>query len=98
MIKCQEMRKDNRGIALISVMICATLCLLLSATILRVSILSYRQKAIGKQSASTFYENEVYVDDIKMGLQAKVAEAFAESSTTSRTNFVTNFLLMEGRR
>lgn len=99
MIKCQEMRKDNRGIALISVMICATLCLLLSATILRVSLLSYRQKAIGKQSASTFYENEVYVDDIKMGLQAKVAEAFAESSTTSRTNFVTNFkaqLLADG--
>ncbi|MBP5489626.1 MAG: hypothetical protein J6Y10_03400 [Lachnospiraceae bacterium] len=94
-----QFRKDNRGIALISVMICATLCLLLSATILRVSLLSYRQKAISKQAASTFYENEAIVDDIKMGLQAKVATAFAVSSTTSRANFVTNFkasLLSDG--
>ncbi|MBO4789155.1 MAG: hypothetical protein J5531_09670 [Lachnospiraceae bacterium] len=99
MVKCSELRKDNHGIAMISVMICATLCLLLSATILRVSLLSYRQKAIGKQSASTFYENEVYVDDIKMGLQAKVASAVAVSSTTSRTSFVSNFktaLLADG--
>ena len=94
-----ELRKDNRGIALISVMICATLCLLLSATILRVSLLSYRQKAIGKQSTSTFYENEVYFDDIKMGLQAKVAAAYAATSTASRASFASNFktaLLADG--
>ena len=99
MVMRSQLRKDNRGIALISVMICATLCLLLSATILRVSLLSYRQKAISKQAASTFYENEAIVDDIKMGLQAKVATAFAVSSTTSRANFVTNFkssLLSDG--
>lgn len=99
MVMRSQFRKDNRGIALISVMICATLCLLLSATILRVSLLSYRQKAISKQAASTFYENEAIVDDIKMGLQAKVATAFAVSSTTSRANFVTNFktsLLSDG--
>lgn len=94
-----KLRKDDRGIALISVMICATLCLLLSATILRVSLLSYRQKAISKQAASTFYENEVYIDDIKMGLQKTVADAFAVSSTTSRAGFVSNFkdrLLSDG--
>lgn len=99
MIMRSQLRKDNRGIALISVMICATLCLLLSATILRVSLLSYRQKAISKQAASTFYENEAIVDDIKMGLQAKVATAFAVSSTTSRAGFVSNFkssLLSDG--
>ncbi|MBO4653232.1 MAG: hypothetical protein J5649_07965 [Lachnospiraceae bacterium] len=95
----RRLQSDDRGIALISVMICVMLCFLLSATIMRISLLSYLQKGIGKQSTSTFYENESFVDDIKLGVQQKVAVAFAESSSTSQTAFISNFkskLLTDG--
>ena len=87
----RRLKDDDRGIALISVMICVMLCFLLSATIMRISLLSYLQKGIGKQSTSTFYENESFVDDIKLGVQQKVAVAFAESSSTTQTAFLANF-------
>jgi|GEM_PF-2732498 hypothetical protein len=95
----RRLKNDDRGIALISVMICIMLCFLLSATILRISLLSYLQKGIGKQSSSTFYENEAFVDDIKLGVQQKVAVAFAESSSTTQVAFIANFkskLLADG--
>ena len=89
----RRFQKDNQGVALISVMICVMLCFLLSATIMRMSMLSYLQKGISKQSSSTFYENESFMDDIKMGLQQKVAVAYAEcaTSTTGRDAFVDTF-------
>lgn len=80
-------KKDDRGIALISVLICVMLCFLLSATILRVSLLSYLQKGIARQSTTTFYENETYVDDIKLGVQNAVAKAFA-ATTSGSTDYV----------
>ena len=87
----RRMKEDNRGIALISVMICVMLSFLLSATIMRISLLSYLQKGIAKQATTTFYENETFVDDIKLGVQQKVAMAFANSSSTSQASFLTNF-------
>lgn len=94
-----RLKEDNRGIALISVMICVMLSFLLSATIMRISLLSYLQKGIAKQASTTFYENESFVDDIKMGVQQKVAMAFANSSSKSQTTFLSNFkaaLLADG--
>jgi len=85
------MKEDNRGIALISVMICVMLSFLLSATIMRISLLSYLQKGIAKQATTTFYENETFVDDIKLGVQQKVAMAFANSSSNSQASFLANF-------
>ena len=87
----RRMKEDNRGIALISVMICVMLSFLLSATIMRISLLSYLQKGIAKQATTTFYENETFVDDIKLGVQQKVAMAFANSSSNSQASFLANF-------
>ena len=87
----RRLKEDNRGIALISVMICVMLSFLLSATIMRVSLLSYLQKGVARQATSTFYENEAFVDDIKLGVQQKVAIAFASSSSKSQATFLANF-------
>ncbi len=87
----RRLDKDDRGIALISVMICVMLSFLLSATILRISLLSYIQKGVAKQAAATFYENESFMDDMKMGLQQKAAVAFSNAFTTSQSVFLNNF-------
>ena len=91
MILRKKMREDNRGIALISVMVCVMLSFLLSATILRISLLSYLQKGVAKQATETFYETESFMDDIKMGVQQKVALAFADSSSKSQDTFIQQF-------
>ena len=91
MIMRRNFCKDDRGIALISVMVCIMLSFLLSATILRVSLLSYLQKGVAKQATDTFYENESYLDDIKMGIQQKMAVAMTSSTTKSQATFITNF-------
>lgn len=88
----KEMKRDDRGIALISVMVGVMLCLLLSATIMRVSYLSYLQKSIGAKTTSTFYENEEMVDDIKMGIQTVVAKAAIGVSSSSEANATKAFL------
>lgn len=79
----RELERDNRGIALISVMVGVMLCLLLSATIMRVSYLSFLQKSIGEKTTTTFYENEMFVDDLKLGIQQVVAQAAVGVSSTS---------------
>ena len=79
----RELERDNRGIALISVMVGVMLCLLLSATIMRVSYLSFLQKSIGEKTTTTFYENEMFVDDLKLGIQQVVAKAAVGVSSTS---------------
>ena len=91
MVMRKKISKDNQGIALISVMICVMLSFLLSATILRVSLLSYLQKGVAKQATETFYENESYMDDIKMGIQQKMAIAMTSSTTKDQASFVKNF-------
>jgi hypothetical protein len=93
MRKIKKNQRDDRGVALISVMICVTLCFLLSATIMRVSFLSFLQKSVKKASVSAFYSNEAYMDDLREGMQEVAARAIvATASTTSNKSqaFINN--------
>ncbi len=84
----KKIRKDNRGIALISVMIAIMLCFLLSATIMRVSFLALLSRNIDTASADTFYTAETVVDDIRVNLQKAAAIAIAVSGTEDAGSFV----------
>lgn len=93
MRRTRKNQRDDRGVALISVMICVTLCFLLSATIMRVSFLSFLQKSVKKASVSAFYSNEAYMDDLREGMQEVAARAIvATASTTSNKSqaFINN--------
>ncbi len=92
----KRIQKDNNGVALVSVLVCVMLCFLLSATIMRVSYLSYLQKGIGKQTATTFYDNEEYADDLVMGVQSIAALAMSSSSSTDQSQFLDAFCSIMG--
>ncbi len=92
----RRIQKDNNGVALVSVLVCVMLCFLLSATIMRVSYLSYLQKGIGKQTATTFYDNEEYADDIVMGVQSVAALAMSSSASTDQSQFLDSFCSIMG--
>ncbi len=81
-------KTDDRGIALVSVMIALMLCLLLSATIMRVSYLSLLSRNIDTVSADTFYTAESVVDDIRLNLQQASAAALSVSGANDAGAFV----------
>ena len=85
--------RDDRGVALVSVMICVMLCFLLSATIMRVSFLSFLQKSVKTASVDAFYSTEAYMDDLKEGMQQVAAKAIASTATATSNKsqaFITN--------
>lgn len=72
--------RDNKGIALITVVIGVMFCLLLTSTMLRVSLLGLQSRAINNQSADTYYDSESVIDSLRMSLQNKAALAWATAS------------------
>lgn len=83
-----RIKDDNRGIALLSVLIAIMLCFLLSATIMRVSFLSLLSRNIDTASAETFYTAESVVDDIRINLQKVAAIAVSVSGAEDAGSFV----------
>lgn len=73
--------RDNRGIALISVLITITLCFLLSGAIMQVSYLALLSRNVSTASANNFYDAESVVDNMKVELQ-KIAAASLNVSGT----------------
>lgn len=84
-----KLKKDNQGIALITVVIGVMFCLLLSSTMLRVSLLGMQSRSVNNQVSNTFYDAESVVDTVRMNLQNTAAKAWAESNNDSdSTEFI----------
>lgn len=84
-----KLKKDNQGIALITVVIGVMFCLLLSSTMLRVSLLGMQSRSVNNQVSNTFYDAESVVDTVRMNLQNTAAKAWAESNNDSNsTEFI----------
>ena len=66
------MKKDNRGIALISVMILITMLALLAGSLLHLAYLGYSRKATEKKNNENFYCAEAVIDNVKTVLQNAV--------------------------
>lgn len=85
----RRIKQDNRGIALITVVIGVMFCLLLTSTMLRVSILGLQSRGINNQTSDNFYDAEGVIDTIRLNLQNIAAKAWRETSNeTSSANFV----------
>ena len=70
------MRKsNNEGYTLVLVIIIVALISIMATTVLAVTSVNIRMKAIQKQSLDNFYNAEMAMDEIKVGLQNDVANA-----------------------
>lgn len=74
--------KNNRGMALVSVLIVITLIGLLGTSILNLSYLAYQRKLVEKKDTENFYANEAVIDTIKSVLQNVAASALGEVNDT----------------
>ena len=66
-------KRNERGIALISVMILITVLALLAGSLLHLAYLGYSRKAVEKKNNENFYCAEAVIDTIKTTLQNSVA-------------------------
>lgn len=71
---------DNKGIALITVVIGVMFCLLLTSTMLRVSLLGLQSREINNQASDTYYDAESVIDTVRMNLQYTATQAWATST------------------
>ncbi len=81
-------KHDNRGIALVSVLIVITLCLLLSGAIMQVSYMALLSRNVSTASANNFYDAESVVDDIKIELQTVAAAALNVAGSKNTQAYV----------
>lgn len=77
MLKLWKKRKklDNKGMAMVLVIIAIALCTMLVSVLMTVSMLNYQMKVTEQKSKGNFYSAEGVLDQIHVGLQQMVSEA-----------------------
>lgn len=90
MKRLKNLRTDNRGSALVSVMAVAIFLSIIATTIIYISGKNYQIKANDYQNKNTFYKAEMALDEFKGALASDVSEAFAFAYGDVMTNF-TNY-------
>ncbi|MBO4325205.1 MAG: hypothetical protein J5845_07420 [Lachnospiraceae bacterium] len=85
----KRLNRDNKGIALITVVIGVMFCLLLTSTMLRVSLLGLQSREVNKQTSDNYYDAESVIDTVRLNLQNYAAKAWAETTNgADSVNFV----------
>ena len=81
-----RIRKDNRGVALITVVIGVMFCLLLTSTMLRVSLLGLNSRSVNNKTSDTYYDAETAIDSMALNIQNFAAKAWEETKASNTTS------------
>lgn len=76
------MRKNNKGISLITVIVVVSLVAIMASVVLYSASLNYRMKATNVQTKETFYSAETAMDEVKAGLMQLESNALKEAYVT----------------
>lgn len=79
---------DNRGVALISVLVIMTVCLLVSTVVLEITYTSLLSRKVNKVSNDTFYSAETTLDDVQTVLQDVAVFTMKQMNTNSSLEFI----------
>ena len=80
-------KTNNKGYTLALVVIIVALISIMATTVLAVTSVNIRMKAIQKQSLDNFYSAETAMDEIKVGLQNDVANASKNAYLSTMERF-----------
>ena len=75
----KNFRKNNKGAALVTVIIAMTVVAILGVLIAYVTYSNFNMKNIDKNSKNNFYSAESVLDEISAGLQGEMAEQYAKA-------------------
>lgn len=86
MKKRRNIKSDNRGAAMITVVIAILFIVALGVTLLRVSYLGYAVTLSQKTSKDNFYDAEQAMDNIRAGVHNSASDALANAYTETLKN------------
>jgi Tfp pilus assembly protein PilE len=69
-----EFRHNQKGIALITVIIIITVVSVIVSSLVNISVMSFQRKSMDYRSKDTFYATEAAMDEVTVGLQKYVAD------------------------
>ena len=79
--------KDNKGIALVTVIIVIGFVAALVSIILMTTLVNFKMKVVNEEGTDTFYSAEQVLDEITVGLQRVVSNALSTSYTEILENY-----------
>lgn len=79
---------NNKGAAMISVLVVTTFITIIATTMLYMATTNYRQKQTDYQNKQSFYGAEKALDELKCILVADVQEAYIEAYNETAKNFL----------
>ncbi|MDE6663490.1 MAG: hypothetical protein K2K46_09120 [Lachnospiraceae bacterium] len=82
-----QLKQDNKGAAMVMVLVIIMFISILAAVLMFVSFLGYQMRLMDKRGKDTFYDAETVLDEINTGLQEEASEAMAEAYNKVMTNY-----------
>lgn len=75
----KEKRCNNRGVALITVVVAVGFVAALVSILLTTTLVNFKMKAVNERGKDSFYSAERVLDEITVGLQRRVSDALSSS-------------------
>ncbi len=83
----RQLKSDNRGASLVTVVVIAALIIVMATVLLSVVLLNYYMKLQNVRSQENFYSAESAMEEIRMGLVVEASQASAIAYTQTLTNY-----------
>ncbi len=88
MKRLMRLKKDNKGVALVSVLIVISLVMILAGSLLTLAGTAYRMRMVNTKAKNTFYNTESYLDETQVILQTAAGNVL-NLENYSAANFIT---------
>ena len=85
--KIRKSSRNNKGMALITVVICIGFIATLVSVLLMTTLVNFKMKSVNEQSKDTFYSAEQALDEINVGLQRLVSDSMSTAYLDIMTNY-----------
>lgn len=82
-----QLKQDNKGAAMVMVLVIIMFISILAAVLMFVSYLGYQMRLMDKRGKDTFYDAETVLDEINTGLQEEASEAMVEAYNNVMVNY-----------
>lgn len=82
-----QLKRDNKGAAMVMVLVIIMLISILAAVLMFVSYLGYQMRLMDKTGKDTFYTAETVLDEINTGLQEEASAAMSKAYNDVMVNY-----------
>ncbi|MEL4106309.1 hypothetical protein AAFA46_05635 [Oscillospiraceae bacterium WX1] len=86
-VKIRRLLCDNRGSAIISVLVTMAFVIILAAILLYMSLVNMQMKKLDREGKAVYYDAEAAANEVRTGIQGAVSEAISDAYTEVLVNY-----------